>query len=191
MDFGYLFFSLKGRIARMPFLIGMIVMTVLIVILDVVDAVLASDMTTTSGMVFSSLLVALYALVSYCGLTLMVKRLHDLGHSGWYVAGAFLLTFGANFLMLTPLSERSAAIAWLVLSLPSGSSSRRGRITGTTMIAGWAWRVSALRGRTDQEDQSPPQPPPHEDPQEDAEPDELSEPFEESTWHIWLDAPLS
>jgi len=118
MDFGYLFFSLKGRIARMPFLIGMIVMTVLIVILDVVDAVLASDMTTTSGMVFSSLLVALYALVSYCGLTLMVKRLHDLGHSGWYVAGAFLLTFGANFLMLTPLSERSAAIAWLVLSLP-------------------------------------------------------------------------
>jgi uncharacterized membrane protein YhaH (DUF805 family) len=118
MDFRYLFFSLKGRISRMPFLIGMIVITVLSVVLDVIDAIFASDMATMAGVALSSMVMAFYALATYCGLTLLVKRIHDLGHSGWYVAGAFLLSFGANFLMLTPLAEEKAAIAGLLLSLP-------------------------------------------------------------------------
>jgi uncharacterized membrane protein YhaH (DUF805 family) len=83
MDFGYLYTSFDGRINRKPYWLAAILLAVVGIGLAFL---LGAAMATigTSALVFATLLIQLILL--YPSVALMVKRLHDRNHPGWWAA---------------------------------------------------------------------------------------------------------
>ncbi len=119
-DWGLLFFSSSGRLARFPFLIG-------------VGAVLVLLLLFENAM--PSILRELTAFVFYPGLMfssacLLSKRLHDRGRSGWWAA-LVLLAFA--LVWPTPSGLRSLfliVIIWSVVELGVMTSEEGGNRYG-------------------------------------------------------------
>jgi len=106
-DWGLLFFSSSGRLARFPFLIGVCaVMAALLLFENAVPEILRG---LTAFVVYPGLL-----FVSAC---LLSKRLHDRGRSGWWAA-LVLLAFA--LVWPTPTGLRGLfllVVLWAIVEL--------------------------------------------------------------------------
>ncbi|HET7411206.1 MAG TPA: DUF805 domain-containing protein [Pararhizobium sp.] len=83
MDWRYLYTSFDGRINRKPFWLASIVMIIVAIFLSIVIVMPVSAASTTLG-ALASLVLSLVFL--YPALALGVKRLHDRGKSGIFMA---------------------------------------------------------------------------------------------------------
>jgi len=76
IDWSELFFSAKGRAARMPSLVAA---ATLLLIAAVYEAVAGTTLHWITGWF-------VYPPLFYCGACVLSKRLHDRGRSGWWAA---------------------------------------------------------------------------------------------------------
>ena len=76
IDWGLLFLSSSGRVARFPFLIGL---AVIMVVLMLYDYALPSILRELSAII-------VYPCLLFSSACLLSKRLHDRGRSGWWAA---------------------------------------------------------------------------------------------------------
>jgi len=86
MDFGYLFTSFDGRINRKPYWLAIIALIVVSIVVIMILGFIGLGM-MSPGFAIAMLIVQLALL--YPSTALMVKRLHDRNHPGWWAA--FLL----------------------------------------------------------------------------------------------------
>ncbi len=107
-----LLFTFRGRISRMPFFLGSLAIGAIwlfLVTIGIIAAFGMADMDGAYGMdqlvrLFSAgavvflLMTPFFLVLAYSNVCLVVKRLHDLGASGWF---ALPLIFGG--FMLLPL----------------------------------------------------------------------------------------
>lgn len=116
MDFRYLYTSFDGRINRKPFWIASLVMVIAAVILSIVIIMPLSAVSLTLGSL-ASLLLSLAFL--YPAIALGVKRLHDRGNPGIFmaifVAPGIMLQLGA----LLGLTTSAQVLAGQTVYLPN------------------------------------------------------------------------
>lgn len=83
MDFGYLFTSFEGRINRKPYWLAVIVLIVVSIVVMLILSFGGLEM-QSRGFMIATLIIQLVFL--YPSTALMVKRLHDRNHPGWWAA---------------------------------------------------------------------------------------------------------
>jgi uncharacterized membrane protein YhaH (DUF805 family) len=133
MDFRDHFFSLEGRIARLPFLGGLLLLTAISGVVSMIGAAQIWVHRGTAGASVVLVLMAAAALVNaWTALALYAKRLHDLGASGWM--GVPILAAGIVGLATgSILSMGFGIVAAITLCLAPGESgqNRWGPAPGT------------------------------------------------------------
>jgi uncharacterized membrane protein YhaH (DUF805 family) len=80
LDWRELFLNSAGRVARGPFLVAVALLITLTAIYEGVVGPIAHWMTGP----------AVYPVLVYCGSSVLAKRLHDRGRSGWWAAPIML-----------------------------------------------------------------------------------------------------
>ncbi|WP_421931718.1 DUF805 domain-containing protein [Phenylobacterium sp.] len=101
-DWGALFFTADGRLARTPFLIGAAVLIVLGAIYEAVAGVTLHWL--TGWFVYPALI--------YGGACVLSKRLHDRGKSGWWAA---VILFALVAVWQPPLNPADVLLTVLLL----------------------------------------------------------------------------
>lgn len=107
MDIKELFFSWKGEIGRLSYFLSNLALSVAIgfaaFLMIFVLYVTADDSSIVSLghslVVFGIMLIPLIILSVYCQTVLIIKRLHDIGHSGKNVFWIYGLTFVSQIFM--------------------------------------------------------------------------------------------
>ena len=120
------FFSLHGRIRRLQFWLGTILMIIISSILNFVqssstgDAIEgASDVASSGGagsqLILSAIVLLISLPVAWINLSLSVKRLHDLGRSGWWYLYTTLamLPFAVGMMFVMPMGELGIVIGYI------------------------------------------------------------------------------
>ncbi|MDO8377391.1 DUF805 domain-containing protein [Phenylobacterium sp.] len=101
-DWGALFFTADGRLARTPFLIGAAVLIALAAIYEAVAGVTLHWL--TGWFVYPALI--------YGGACVLSKRLHDRGKSGWWAA---VILFALVAVWQPPLNPADVLLTVLLL----------------------------------------------------------------------------
>jgi uncharacterized membrane protein YhaH (DUF805 family) len=89
MDFGHLFFSFNGRINRLPYWIGSLL---LVAVSMVLVFIALGSLATGPGFSAAVVIVALLAVaLIWPGLAIAAKRLHDRNKSAWWLLVFYVL----------------------------------------------------------------------------------------------------
>jgi uncharacterized membrane protein YhaH (DUF805 family) len=109
MRLGHLLFSFSGRITRVQYWLGGLMVSFGGAVLMFVGMIFTSAGAGGKGggdvIAFGLMLIPIIVLMSWCALAVQVKRLHDRGRSGWFSA------LPAGFSLLSTLLVLSAATA--------------------------------------------------------------------------------
>ena len=93
--FKEIFFSTKGRLNRKRFIIRGLILGVAGNVLTVLIVSLLTALLDFDGMILSMIPASVLSIVMiFFGLTLNIRRCHDLGKSGWYVLAIFFIIPG-------------------------------------------------------------------------------------------------
>ena len=113
MDFIYLFTSFSGRINRMPYWLGILVLVIASLVLT------AGVMTTLIGGGFGLFLVivGLFLLIYAASIPLVVKRMHDRGKSGHYAWLIYGSSIVGSFADSATRTGGEMSTAGLIISL--------------------------------------------------------------------------
>ena len=112
MDWKTFFFSLRGRISRMPFWIGILVLSAVIwgPLLPFGDMLPPNVPPASYGSLLEASALLWLILLVFLDIPIGVKRLHDLGMSGWWFLFKFIPIGNLLFLlMLGVLKETSGS----------------------------------------------------------------------------------
>ena len=94
MDWRTLFFTFEGRINRLSFWVGTILLVIVnVVVLSLFDAVLGDDVSFVVSIVVAIALL-------YPSLAVHVKRWHDRDKSGWWVLVGFIPIVGLIWVII-------------------------------------------------------------------------------------------
>jgi uncharacterized membrane protein YhaH (DUF805 family) len=107
MDWRSLFFSFSGRINRAKFWIAWLVLMIAFVIAFLLAA-------TTMSTIMWSLAIVVFVAVTFCGLAVGAKRLHDRDRSAWWLA---LFYLGPGLLQAMGEAMGGIGVIFLVVSI--------------------------------------------------------------------------
>jgi uncharacterized membrane protein YhaH (DUF805 family) len=128
MSWGQYLFSFKGRINRallwqfvfISFLINLVMRIFMIVTLGV-ESVRSDDYelaaSTTAGLVVALLDLAVSLILFLANTSLQVRRLHDRGRSGWWIAGYYAVVFSLVLLIVASGREDDPAGPLAIVAL--------------------------------------------------------------------------
>jgi uncharacterized membrane protein YhaH (DUF805 family) len=122
MDFGHLFFSFNGRINRLPYWIGSLL---LVAVSMVLVFIALGSLATGPGFSAAVVIVALLAVaLIWPGLAIAAKRLHDRNKSAWWLLVFYVLPGVLNSIgqglgdLVVVFSLAGAAISiWALIEL--------------------------------------------------------------------------
>ncbi len=120
MGIGRLLFGFTGRIARGPFAIGLVGVLAVGALaawaalqgLGLVAALL-NPYGLNAGLILFGFWWLVIGVTTWAALSLVVKRLHDRGRSGWWAASTILPLALVALLSWTPLLEGVSVVRWL------------------------------------------------------------------------------
>jgi len=114
-------FSLQGRLNRLRYFLYTIGLMIFQAIATAVLAPVAVGGSGAGGLVPMLAIVAIELVVAWCWIALMVKRLHDLGHSGWYVLGLVAILALLTFIFRDPRVSYLLFVVVGILSFAPGT----------------------------------------------------------------------